>query len=62
MSQRKCLCMNVWLRWRQDVGAACHLYEPWHYLGQQADQSLFGNPLHHFGLHLDGSQVDGVVS
>lgn len=40
----------------------CYLYESWHYLRQQAHQALAGNPLHHFGLHLDGSQVDGVVS
>lgn len=40
----------------------CYLYESWHDLRQQADESLTGNPLHHFGLHLDGSQVDGVIS
>lgn len=39
----------------------CHLYEPRHDLGQQVDQAISGNPLHHFALHLDGRQVDGVV-
>lgn len=32
-----------------------YLYESWHYLRQQADQAVTGNPLHHFGLHLNGS-------
>lgn len=40
----------------------CYLYESRHYLREQADEAISGNPLHHFGLHLDGRQVNGVVS
>lgn len=37
-----------------DVSLSC-LYESWHYFRQQVDQTVTGNSLHHFGLHLDGS-------
>lgn len=30
-------------------------------VNKELQQGLLGNPLHHFCLHLDGSQVDGVV-
>lgn len=39
-----------------------HLQQAWDDVCEELQQGLLGDPLNNFGLHLDGGQVDGVVS
>lgn len=43
-------------------GWCSDLQESWNDVRQQLLQKLLRDALHDFGLHLDGSKIDGVVS
>lgn len=45
----------------QLLGKDTYLQQARDDIGEELQQGVLGNPLHNFGLHLDGGEVDGVV-